>query len=152
METKIREFANEMCSVWCRADALYGRWAVQKHINYFVLLVLWVLQINSGGMTQKKISQYYGWPKQTTNSAIRTLKQEGMILLLPETADKWEKKVILSEKGEQYAKEVLTPLFRLEDRVFGNIQEERLQEMMNTIKLFITLFEKELEQESYEGI
>lgn len=99
METKIREFANEMCSVWCRADALYGRWAVQKHINYFVLLVLWVLQINSGGMTQKKISQYYGWPKQTTNSAIRTLKQEGMILLLPETADKREKKVILSEKG-----------------------------------------------------
>ena len=99
METKIREFANEMCSVWCRADALYGRWAVQKHINYFVLLVLWVLQINSGGMTQKKISQYYGWPTQTTNSAIRTLKQEGMILLLPETADKREKKVILSEKG-----------------------------------------------------
>ena len=119
METKIREFANEMCFVWCRADALYGRWAVQNHSNYFVLLVLWVLQ---------------------------------MILLLPETADKREKKVILSEKGEQYAKEVLTPLFRLEDRVFGNIQEERLQEMMNTIKLFITLFEKELEQESYEGI
>lgn len=25
METKIREFANEMCSVWCRADALEGR-------------------------------------------------------------------------------------------------------------------------------
>ena len=37
------------------------------------------------------------------------------------------------------------PLFALEDRVFGNIQKERLEEMMNTLKLFITLFEKELE-------
>ena len=147
METKIRKFANEMCSVWCQADALYSRWAAQNDINYFVLLVLWALHSNSEGMTQKKISQYYGWPKQTTNSVIRTLKQDELVVLMPETGDKREKKVILTEKGQTRAKELLTPLFQLENRVFGNMQEERLQEMMNTIKLFITLFEKELERD-----
>ena len=84
METKVRKLANEMCSVWCQADALYSRWAAKNDINYFVLLVLWVLHNHSEGMTQKKISQYYGWPKQTTNSVIRSLKQEDLIILIPE--------------------------------------------------------------------
>lgn len=147
METKVRKLANEMCSVWCQADALYSRWAAQNDINYFVLLVLWVLHNHSEGMTQKKISQYYGWPKQTTNSVIRSLKQEDLIILMLEDSDKREKRVVLTEKGQAHAKEMLMPLFALEDRVFGNIQKERLEEMMNTLKLFITLFEKELEHD-----
>lgn len=147
METKIRKFANELCAVWCQADALYSKWAAKNDINYFVLLVLWALHSNGDGMTQKKISQYYGWPKQTTNSVIRSLKQEGLVVLLPAENDKREKKVILTEKGQIHAKELLTPLFSLEDRVFGNIEADRLQEMMRTLQLFITLFEKELERE-----
>lgn len=145
METKIRKFANEMCAVWCQADALYGRWAAKNDINYFVLLALWALHNNEDGMTQKKISHYYGWPKQTTNSVIRSLKKDGFVDLIPELTDKREKKVVLTEKGQMHARELLMPLFQLEDRVFGNIQRERLEEMMGTIKLFITLFEKELE-------
>lgn len=147
METKNRKLANEICSVWCQADALYSRWAAQNGINYFVLLVLWVLHSNENGMTQKKLSRHYGWPKQTTNSVIRSLRQEGYVILLPEQSDRREKKVILTEKGKKHAEEVLMPLFQLEDRVYGNIQRERLEDMTRTLQLFITLFEKELEQE-----
>ena len=98
-------------------------------------------------MTQKKLSHHYGWPKQTTNSVIRSLRQKEYVALLPEQTDRREKKVILTEKGQAYAQEILTPLFRLEDRVYENIQKERLEEMVRTLKLFITLFEKELEEE-----
>lgn len=89
----------------------------------------------------------YGWPKQTTNSVIRSLKKEDFVALIPESADKREKRAVLTEKGMHYAKDLLTPLFQLEDRVFENIQQERLEEMMNTIQLFIILFKKELEQD-----
>ena len=145
MERKNRKLANEICSVWCQADALYSKWAARNGINYFVLLALWVLYGNEAGMTQKSISHHYGWPKQTTNSVIRSLKQEGYVALIAEQADKREKRVILTEKGRCHAEKVLTPLFQLEDRVYGNIQKERLEDMVRTLQLFIILFEKELE-------
>lgn len=141
-----RQFSNELCAAWGKADALYSRWAEQNHINYFTLLALWLLYNTKGRLTQKKISQYYGWPKQTTNSVIRSLNQKGLLELLPSDTDRREKKITLTEIGRSYTEALLRPLFALEARVYDSMREERLLEMLHTLKLFITLFEAELER------
>ncbi len=50
----------------------------------------------------------------------------------------------LTDEGAAYAKELLTPLYKLESTVVEMIGAERIREMMNTIKLYNTVFEKEV--------
>lgn len=50
----------------------------------------------------------------------------------------------LTDEGATYAKEQLTPLYKLESTVVEMIGAERIREMMNTIKLYNTVFEKEV--------
>ena len=61
-----------------------------------------------------------------------------------QSADRREKHVRLTHEGAAYAAELLTPLYKLESTVVEIIGAERIREMMNTIKLYNTVFEKEV--------
>ena len=97
-------------------------------------------------MTQKMICDCTGLTKQTVNSVIRTLKGEGYVVLSPGQGDKREKQVALTEKGAAYSREVLEPLHELERTVLARMGNGRVQQMINDITLFNTVFEKEMEK------
>ena len=112
--------------VWGRSDALYNRWAAAHGVNNYRLFVLYVLD-NHPGATQKAIADHAGLPKQTVNTVVRTLRDEGYVTLSPASGDRRE------------------PLYALEDAVFARMGDARVQEMMDAIALFNMLFEKETE-------
>ena len=68
--------------VWGRSDALYNRWAAAHGVNNYRLFVLYVLD-NHPGATQKAIADHAGLPKQTVNTVVRTLRDEGYVTLSP---------------------------------------------------------------------
>jgi DNA-binding MarR family transcriptional regulator len=87
-----------------------------------------------------------GLTKQTVNSVIRSLKSEGHVTLSPGCEDRREKQVVLTEKGIAYSREVLVPLHELERTVLNIMGSDRVQQMVNDITLFNTVFEKEMEK------
>ncbi len=106
----------KLWGAWGQANGLYRSWATSKNINYYLLLVLYVLD-GQKAMTQKKICICTGLAKQTVNSVIRSLKEDEYIEFVPGCADRREKQVTLTGKGIAYSKELLTPLRELEHRV-----------------------------------
>ena len=130
--------------VWGRSDALYNRWAAAHGVNNYRLFVLYVLD-NHPGATQKAISDHAGLPKQTVNTVIRALRTEGYVTLCPASGDRREKNAVLTPAGQAYARELLEPLYALEDAVFARMGDARVQEMMDAIALFNMIFEKETE-------
>ena len=108
------------------------------------LFVLYVLD-NHPGATQKAISDHAGLPKQTVNTVIRALRTEGYVTLSPASGDRREKNAVLTPAGQAYARELLEPLYALEDAVFARMGDARVQEMMHAIALFNMIFEKETE-------
>ena len=68
--------------VWGRSDALYNRWAAAHGVNNYRLFVLYVLD-NHPGATQKAIADHAGLPKQTVNTVVRALRDEGYVTLSP---------------------------------------------------------------------
>ena len=112
--------------VWGRSDALYNRWAAAHGVNNYRLFVLYVLD-NHPGATQKAIADHAGLPKQTVNTVVRALRDEGYVRM----------------RGRAGA--VIAPLYALEDAVFARMGDTRVQEMMDAIALFNMLFEKETE-------
>ena len=138
--------AQKLWGQWGQANALYSFWAASKNINYYLLFVLYALD-GQEAMTQKKICICTGLTKQTVNSVIRSLKKDGYIELVPGTEDRREKQIALTGKGIAYSRELLTPLLELEHRVFQIMGNDKVQQMVDNIALFNTVFKKEMEKD-----
>ena len=91
----------KLWEVWGQANGLYSSWAASKNINYYLLFVLYALD-GQEAVTQKKICICTGLTKQTVNSVVRSLKEDGYIELAPGLEDRREKQIILTEKGIAY--------------------------------------------------
>lgn len=135
----------KLWSVWGQANGLYSAWAASQNINYYLLFVLYALDCQKA-MTQKKICMCTGLTKQTVNSVIRSLKEDGYIELSPGLEDRREKQIALTGKGIAYSSELLTPLRELERRALQIMGNDRVQQMVDNIALFNTVLEKEMKK------
>lgn len=136
----------KLWGVWGQANGLYSTWAASKNINYYLLFVLYALE-GQKEMTQKKICICTGLAKQTVNSVIRSLKEQGYVELSPGNGDRREKQILLTEKGIVYSSELLTPLRELEHRVLQIMGSDRVRQMVDNITLFNTVLEKEMSKD-----
>lgn len=135
----------KLWGVWGQANGLYSSWAASKGINYYLLFVLYALE-GQKAMTQKKICTCTGLTKQTVNSVIRSLKEEGYVELVPGSQDRREKQITLTEKGIAYSNELIMPLQELEQRVLRTMGSDRVRQMVDNITLYNTELEKEMEK------
>ncbi len=136
----------KLWGVWGQANGLYSTWAASKNINYYLLFVLYALE-GQKGMTQKKICVCTGLTKQTVNSVIRSLKEQGYVELSSGNGDRREKQILLTERGIVYSNELLTPLRKLEHRVLQIMGSDRVRQMIDNITLFNTVLEKEMSKD-----
>lgn len=143
---KNRTLIGDFYYSWMRGTALYVKWAGEHGISYIELTVLYALMTN-GPATQKNISEYYGLTKQTVNHCIRHMEGKGYIRLEKSREDGREKKVLLTDAGEEFARNMLAPLFHIEDYICRNISSDKLTQAIETRELFNTLFEKAMEKE-----
>lgn len=135
----------KIISAWTKSNALYAKAALALGIGYPELMVLYALQ-TMGELKQKQIAESYGLQKQTVNTVIKTLVQRELVQLVQSEADKREKIVLLTHSGKAYAQKLISPLRQIEEKVYKNIDAERLQAMCETQELFNLLLEKELNE------
>lgn len=145
-----RKYACDIYSTWAQGTYLYVKWAEENKVNYYELLILYALETYEV-MTQKAMGDLYGLPKQTVNNVIRELKKEGRVILKPGEKDKREKQVSLTDSGGEYAKNLLSPLYRIEERVCDKIGRERLVQMTETSELYNLLFDQQLKKVGPNG-
>ena len=138
-----------MWEAWGRNNALYTAWCAEKGLNPYRMMVLYAVN-GSGQTTQRKIADYTGLSKQTVSTVMRALKEEGIVSLSAGDQDRREKYVQLTEKGAAYADELLASLYALENRVYDLIGSDRMKQMVDSITLYNTVFEKELEDMRHE--
>lgn len=145
MKQNFKRQQHDFYFVWSQINILYCKWAEHCGINYTTLMTLYGLDIH-GNMTQKDICNFYGFPKQTVNGIVHDLLNNGYVELKTNPKDKREKLILLTQAGETYAKGLLAPLYRAEQYVFSVIGDERISQMLDTIDIFHTLLERQLEE------
>lgn len=134
---------NQFNAAWAKSNSLYTRAASVLGIGYPEMMVLYALE-SLGALTQKEISEYFGMQKQTVHTVVSALNKQGYLTLEASREDKREKRIILTESGEKYARRIIAPLRIAEDKVYKAIGREKVQAMCETMELFNLLFEKEL--------
>lgn len=116
-----------------KIDSLYHRAARELGVSDSVLFVLYMTYINKERCPLHDIYMLSGISKQTINSAIRRLENEGAIFLEKNSGK--AKTVCLTEQGRRYAKQTAAKLFEAECSAFQSWSEEELS-------LYLTLMEK----------
>lgn len=107
-------------------NALYHEAAVKTGISDSIQNILYVIcERDEKRCLQSEISKLTGMSRQTINSAIRKLEQDGIVYL--EQGKGRNTIVCLTEKGKQYAYEKVYPLFEVENKIWNEWTEEDQQ-------------------------
>lgn len=134
---------NQFNAAWAKSTALYTKAASVLGVGYPEMMVLYALD-TMGELTQKQIAENFGMQKQTVHTVVSALQKKGYLLLEASEEDKREKRIVLTESGQEYTHRIISPLQKAEDRVYRMIGNDRLQAICETIDLFNLLFEQEL--------
>ena len=134
---------NQFSAAWVKSNSLYAKAASVLGIGYPEMMVLYALD-TMGKLTQKQIATNFGMQKQTVHTVVSALQKKEYLLLEASEGDKREKRIVLTESGQEYAHRIIAPLRKAEDKVFGIIGSEKMQTMCEILDLLNLLFEREL--------
>ena len=134
------EELNRYYEVWRETNYIYEDWAKQHGTSACCLLTLISIDESEDPCTQKRISQQWSMPKQTTNMVLKDLESKGYVELVPLPEDKRNKQIRFTEAGKQYADSILSELRNAEFAVIEKMGLERIRRLNEDSELFIRLF------------
>lgn len=114
-------------------NALYHRAALKLGLSDSTLVVMYMLHYKGDGCLLHEICRESGVSKQTINSSLRKLEEEGSIFL---KLDKGKnKRIFLTETGKERVKQTGARIFEAECNAFTEWDK-------SDIELFLKLMEK----------
>lgn len=106
------------CEIMQRIGHLYEEYAKSKGMTYMSMCILEAICTTPDNCTQKCICEETHYPKQSVNLIVKSFWQAGYITLEEMPADRRNKRIILTEKGQDYAARTVPP--PVEDRRGGH--------------------------------
>lgn len=129
-------------ALWHEAEAMYTGWAHEHGVSLNALMLLCALE-DEGPLTQRSASVALSMPKQTVNTILRDFERRGLITLVPDEADRRNKRVELSAAGHEYADGLTGELHALELDIMERIGAGRMREMVDCMELYNSVFRGE---------
>jgi DNA-binding MarR family transcriptional regulator len=127
-----------------KIDSIYHEAAWKCGLSDSAMRILYVICLHGEECRLSEIILLSGISKQTANSALRKLENEGVLDLEPDRGR--AKKVVLTEKGKRLAENTALKILQIENRVFGSwTKEEREQYFLLTQK-YLSSFKEKMEE------
>lgn len=106
----------------------YAAWTRENGVRYHEMLVFYSIRDNQT-CTQRQICKDYVLPKQTVHNTVRALTEVGYLRLVPSGRNRKEKRLQLTARGREYAKQIMEPLMRLEETAVQEMGMDNIRTM-----------------------
>ena len=123
-------------------DAVYHEAAVKMGLSDSALNILYTICELGDGCSQSDVCRLSGISRQTIHSAIHKLEKEQVICL--QAGPGRNKRVFLTKKGEDIAKEKVLPLIEMENEIFREWEERDREELLRLTLKYKDDFKKKL--------
>lgn len=123
-------------------DTAYHEAALRLGMSDSTMLVLYTLCSYGGECMLGDLTS--GASKQTINSALRKLESEGIVYL--EVFEGRKKKVYLTEKGRQLAKETVLWVIETENEIFASWSEEEKSIYIDLTQRYLADFKEKVKE------
>lgn len=117
-------------------DRLYEEYAKAKGLTYISLTVLDAIYEAPEICTQKYICEVTHYPKQSVNIVIKSFYENGYVELKETPEDRRNKMVILTDKGQKYADEIIGELCRIDKEAIAQFSEHQRDELVRLMELY----------------
>lgn len=137
-------WAQSFDRLYRRTDRLYYEMARDCGVPETAYWLMYAIFSQGGQMPVKDISDFYGYSKQTVNSALRNLESKGMVKTSFCEGSRKAKQVSFTELGKQLVDEKIVPANKAERRAFQVLTEPEQAELLRLIDKYIEGVEKEI--------
>ena len=125
-------------------DELYHEIAMRQGLSDSAYAILQALLVIGEGCTQTDVYKYTLLNKQTVNSSVKKLQQEGMIEFRPGSGR--EVKLHFTEKGRSVVLEKILPIEQAENEVFEEMTTEEQEQLLRLIRKYLESFKGKVEE------
>lgn len=138
------QFNEASCRLHKEEDGLYHRLARHFGLSDSELWILYTLAVYQKPVTQARMCGYLSLSKQTVNSGLKQLEQEGYIQL---TGGPGRQKYLrLTARGEQLSDRTVRPILEAEERAFLGLAGEERARLLALERKYLSLLHRESEQ------
>lgn len=122
-------------------SSIYQKQSKKFEISETTILILYAIRASENGVTQKEIIEEYLLPKQTVNSAMKKLLDEGKVFVSEKNGR--EKRLLLTKEGVKMAAKSADLILEAEKKAFFSFTEKE----QKTIVSLLEKYNKRLEDE-----
>lgn len=126
-------------------EGLYDKTVSESGLSKGAFIVLWTLYDFGRPCTQKEICENWHENKQTVNSAVKKLIEEGYIDIAPSPVNLREKLLTFTEKGRFFSKRTIGKVFDAEKRAFNRLLEDEQKEAVRISEKYYKLLKEEID-------
>lgn len=109
-------------------NALYHAAAVQFGLSDTAFWILYALYSSTAPLTQVQMCAEWCLPKQTLNSAVRSMVEQGLLVLTPAPGGKRAKNLNLTEAGRTVAEKTIAQVVCAEENAMRRMGLERIRQ------------------------
>lgn len=142
MEFFVNEQMQRFNMLKSEIDTAYHDAALKLGMSDSTMLVIYTLCSCGGECMLGDITA--GASKQTINSALRKLELEGIVYL--ETFEGRKKKVYLTEKGRQFARETVRRIIEAENEIFASWSDEEKRVYIDLTQRYLADFKEKVKE------
>ncbi|HIZ55629.1 MAG TPA: winged helix-turn-helix transcriptional regulator [Firmicutes bacterium] len=130
-----REATMELDNVY----SLFSKACGLSDAEYWSLLLIY-----EGVATQSQISDQLFLSRQTLNSAFKQLRKKGLVRLEPYEENQRSKQAFLTDTGRPFVEKHVVQMHQVEERAWGQMDEEERAMLIELTRKFSSLIQKEL--------
>ena len=125
-------------------DELYHEIATMQGLSDSAYAILQAILVLGNGCTQTEIYKYTLLNKQTVNSSVKRLHQDGLIAF--QAGIGRELKIYLTTKGKTLVREKILPIEQAENEVFEEMTDKEQQELLHLVKKYLISFRSKIKK------
>ena len=125
-------------------DEFYHEVAMRQGLSDSAYAILQALLVLGDGCTQTDIYKYTLLNKQTVNSSVKKLNQDGLLEFQPGSGR--ELKIHLTAKGESVVQEKILPIEQAENEVFEEMTAEEHQQILRLVSKYLNSFKQKVDK------
>jgi len=144
MEKHHLDYISKINFITSEIDGLYHQASVKLGLNDSTSRILYTLMKHSGSCLLSDIYKQSGIGKQTVNSALRKLEEDGIVCL--EQFDGRSKKVKFTDKGKRYADDTITKLINAETKAYEQWSKSEITQYLELSRKFLQTFCEEVKK------
>ncbi|SFC30580.1 MarR family winged helix-turn-helix transcriptional regulator [Butyrivibrio sp. YAB3001] len=123
-------------------NSIYQKQSKKFEMSETTIMILYAIRASESGFTQKEIIDEYLLPKQTVNSAMKKLLNEGKVFVSDKNGR--EKRFLLTKEGIQMAGQSADLILEAERKAFFSFTEKEQETLIRLLEMYNSRLEDEM--------